>query len=82
MGRNKLVYALSKATVVVASSEGSGGTWAGAVEALEKGYCPVLVRPESEGAGTLVARGAAKLSAPPGLGAAVESSAPSQGSLL
>jgi len=34
MGRNKIIYALSKAVVVVRSDEGSGGTWAGAVEAL------------------------------------------------
>jgi predicted Rossmann fold nucleotide-binding protein DprA/Smf involved in DNA uptake len=44
MGRNKLVYGLSSGTVVVASSEGSGGTWAGAIEAMELRLCPVLVR--------------------------------------
>lgn len=44
MGRNKLVYGLSVATVVVAASEGKGGTWSGAVEALEMDLCPVLVR--------------------------------------
>ena len=43
MGRNKLVYALSDLTVVVTSDEGSGGTWAGATEALEKGYGRVTV---------------------------------------
>lgn len=36
MGRNKVIYALSKAVVVVRSDEGRGGTWSGAVEALKK----------------------------------------------
>ncbi|MCH8275124.1 MAG: DNA-protecting protein DprA [Armatimonadetes bacterium] len=44
MGRNKLIYAHSRATVVVSSASETGGTWAGAVEALKFGYCPVLVR--------------------------------------
>ncbi len=37
MGRNKLVYALSLITLVVASDVGKGGTWSGAVEALNSG---------------------------------------------
>lgn len=37
MGRNKLVYALSLITLVVASEVGKGGTWSGAVEALKIG---------------------------------------------
>ena len=37
MGRNKLVYALSLITLVVASEVGKGGTWSGAVEALRTG---------------------------------------------
>lgn len=43
MSRNKLIYALSKVTLVVASDEGAGGTWAGATEALHKMICPVAV---------------------------------------
>lgn len=43
MGRNKLVYALSAATLVVAAEPGKGGTWAGAVEALDRHIAPVLV---------------------------------------
>ena len=43
MGRNKIVYALSKVTFVVAADNGSGGTWAGAKEALDRRYCPVAV---------------------------------------
>ena len=44
MGRNKLVYALSDVAVVVASAAGSGGTWAGATEALSAGWVNVFVR--------------------------------------
>ncbi|HVM09169.1 MAG TPA: DNA-processing protein DprA [Acidimicrobiales bacterium] len=43
MGRNKIIYALSTATLVVASDHDKGGTWSGAVEALKHGYSPVLV---------------------------------------
>lgn len=35
MARNKIVYALSALTAVVASDEESGGTWSGATEALK-----------------------------------------------
>jgi predicted Rossmann fold nucleotide-binding protein DprA/Smf involved in DNA uptake len=38
MGRNKLIYGLSRCTVVVASDHETGGTWAGAVEALKNSY--------------------------------------------
>ena len=44
MARNKIIYALSDAAVVVSSAAGSGGTWTGAVEALDAGWVPVLVR--------------------------------------
>jgi len=43
MGRNKLIYALSKATLVVAADAETGGTWAGAVEALRQSISPVLI---------------------------------------
>jgi predicted Rossmann fold nucleotide-binding protein DprA/Smf involved in DNA uptake len=43
MGRNKIVYALSTVTFVVSSDRESGGTWAGAKEALDKRYSPVAV---------------------------------------
>ena len=36
MARNKLVYALSEITVIVATDLEAGGTWAGATEALKK----------------------------------------------
>lgn len=44
MGRNKLIYCLADAVVVVAATQGSGGTWAGAEEALKARWVPVLVR--------------------------------------
>ena len=44
MAKHKLIYALADAAVVVSSAAGSGGTWAGAVEAVEAGWVPVLVR--------------------------------------
>ena len=45
MGRNKYIYALSDRAVVISSSFRKGGTWAGAVEALDKiKDVPVFVR--------------------------------------
>jgi predicted Rossmann fold nucleotide-binding protein DprA/Smf involved in DNA uptake len=43
MARNKLIYALSKVTAVVATDLESGGTWAGATEALKKNNGQVAV---------------------------------------
>ena len=52
MGRNKLIYAQAALTVVVASDDGTGGTWSGATEALKHGYGPVAVwRGDGEGPG-------------------------------
>ena len=61
MGRNKVIYALSRATLVVAADEGTGGTWAGAEEALRRAIAPVLVWTgdgAAPGAAALVERGA------------------------
>lgn len=44
MGRNKLIYALSSAAVVVSSALDTGGTWAGAIENLRAGWVPLFVR--------------------------------------
>ena len=44
MGRNKVIYALSSAAVVVSSALETGGTWAGAVENLQAGWVPLFVR--------------------------------------
>jgi predicted Rossmann fold nucleotide-binding protein DprA/Smf involved in DNA uptake len=43
MGRNKLIYTLADYALVVASEAESGGTWAGATEALKAGWVPVYV---------------------------------------
>ena len=43
MGRNKLIYCLSEAAVVVATSKGSGGTWAGATENVKSSWVPLWV---------------------------------------
>jgi DNA processing protein len=44
MGRNKIIYGASDYSVVVSSDYQKGGTWAGAVETLTAGWCPVFVR--------------------------------------
>lgn len=44
MERNKLLYGLSEAALVVASSADTGGTWAGATEALQLGKVKVFVK--------------------------------------
>ncbi len=43
MGRNKLIYALADATLVVASDLDKGGTWSGATEALHRSFGGVVV---------------------------------------
>ncbi|HPA45698.1 MAG TPA: DNA-processing protein DprA [bacterium] len=49
MHRNKLIYALADAALVVSSDYEKGGTWAGAVEQLEKfRFVPVYVRADGE----------------------------------
>jgi DNA processing protein len=49
MQRNKLIYALAKASLVMNSDLNKGGTWAGAVEQLDKfRFVPVYVRTKGE----------------------------------
>jgi len=43
MGRNRLIYCLADYAIVVAAEAETGGTWAGAVEALQHGWVPVFV---------------------------------------
>ena len=67
MGRNKLIYAQTALTVVVASSDGSGGTWSGATETIRNGYNRVAVwRGDGEGPGNarLQEQGAIPVSSP------------------
>lgn len=62
MRRNRLVYALAEAAVVVATAAGSGGTWSGAVENLRHGWVPIYVRDDrSAGASKLARMGATPL---------------------
>ncbi|MFN9630736.1 MAG: DNA-processing protein DprA [Cyanobacteriota bacterium] len=56
MGRNKLIYALADAALVVSSAKGKGGTWAGATEQLQNlRFCPVHVLSDSRGGPGLAA---------------------------
>jgi predicted Rossmann fold nucleotide-binding protein DprA/Smf involved in DNA uptake len=63
MSRNKSIYGLADAVVVIAATAGKGGTWAGATEALKKGWGPVFVQPTNgdRAADKLMALGAARL---------------------
>lgn len=60
LGRNKFIYAQSKATVAVRSDYNKGGTWAGAIEALNKHYCQVCCwnNPSYQGNQALIQQGA------------------------
>src|SRR5688572_8713806 len=62
MQRNKLIYALADASLVVSSDLNKGGTWAGAVEQLDKfRFVPVYVRSTEEsssGLDALLSKGA------------------------
>lgn len=52
MGRNRYIYCLSDASVVVASARGRGGSWRGATENLRKKWTPLWVRwNDAEGSG-------------------------------
>lgn len=68
MGRNKYIYALADRALVINCSVGTGGTWAGAVEAIEKiKEIPVFVQIDdavSEGNRQLLKRGAQPLPFP------------------
>ena len=44
MNRNKVIYALADASVVVSCEEGRGGTWTGALENLKHDWSPLFVR--------------------------------------
>lgn len=70
MGRNKLIYALADAALVVRSALRSGGTWAGAEEELTRRPRPRLVYVRAgetriEGNEALLSLGARKFPEPP-----------------
>jgi predicted Rossmann fold nucleotide-binding protein DprA/Smf involved in DNA uptake len=73
MARNKYIYCLADAGVVVATSKETGGTWAGAIENLKHGWVPLWVKEHADpdsGNAALVERGARWL---PSNGVAVSS---------
>lgn len=64
MARNRHIYCLADAAVVVAAGRGTGGTWNGATENLKARWVPTWVRPHSDpdsGNADLVRRGASWL---------------------
>lgn len=66
MSRNKLIYAMSVAAVVVSADAGKGGTWAGATENMSAGWVPLFVRasePAPAGNTELLNRGGIGLTA-------------------
>jgi len=73
MQRNKLIYALADASLVVSSDVGKGGTWAGATEQLDKlKFVPVYVRSTGEpsaGLDALRSKGAIPWPNPPDVNA-------------
>ncbi|WP_025095055.1 DNA-processing protein DprA [Acinetobacter soli] len=48
MARNKFIYTMSEAVIVVKSDKEKGGTWTGAKENLNKKWVPLLVRDIAE----------------------------------
>lgn len=54
MARNKYVYCLADAAVVVASTKNKGGTWAGAIENLKRQWVPTWVKSDAAGSGNAV----------------------------
>jgi predicted Rossmann fold nucleotide-binding protein DprA/Smf involved in DNA uptake len=68
MARNKLIYGLADAALIVSAEQGKGGTWTGAVEQLKRpDHIPLYVRrptPIDHGLTALVQEGAAVWSDP------------------
>lgn len=61
MARNKYIYCLADAAVVVATSKDKGGTWTGALEDIKQDWVPLWVKPHADshsGNAALVDRGA------------------------
>ena len=49
MARNRYIYSLADAAVVVSSTPNKGGTWHGAIEDLKAGWVPLWVKKSSTG---------------------------------
>jgi predicted Rossmann fold nucleotide-binding protein DprA/Smf involved in DNA uptake len=68
MARNKYIYCLADAAIVIAVDKGKGGTWSGAVENLRRNWVPLWVRTrqgENSGGEALMQRGAFQLPSGP-----------------
>ena len=63
MARNKIIYGLAEHAIVVRASNGSGGTWAGATEAIRGRWCPIHARQHPPGDAQDAAKQLAKLGA-------------------
>lgn len=64
MARNRYIYCLADAAVVVSSAAGKGGTWSGALEDIEAEWVPLWVKAaatELSGNAELIRRGAHRL---------------------
>lgn len=48
MSRNKYIYCLANASVVVSSTKNKGGTWSGAIENLRQKWVPLWVKSSTE----------------------------------
>ena len=67
MERNKVIYGLAQASLVVDATPNKGGTWSGAIEQLKKYGTPLYVRSTGEpspGLDALLARGASPWTEP------------------
>ncbi len=61
MARNRYIYCLADAAIVIAAGKERGGTWSGATENLKKGWVPLWVKSHQDpasGNSELVKRGA------------------------
>lgn len=62
MARNKLIYSLSHAAVVIATGLENGGTWTGALENLKARWAPLYARRNAgQGCAALLSKGAREL---------------------
>ena len=67
MQRNKVIYGLAQAALVIEAMPNKGGTWSGAIEQLNKYRTPLYVRSKGEpspGLAALAARGASSWADP------------------
>ena len=82
MERNTLIYSAAEKTIIIQARFKEGGTWNGAIEALRRKLCPLVVRDDKSKANrALIGLGAYPLITPSDLGTALEQ-APAQRGLF